>query len=143
MKECPSYPGYSITESGDVYTHRKRFGKGKGNGGGVKIDPDYSLKLNPYKGHGGYIYVAISTKGKMRSIPIHALLMDAFVGIRSANDETRHLDGNPTNNQLGNLAYGTKKQNSGDKTKLLRKTTLSQILKVLKEGFSDVWNECI
>jgi len=143
MKECPSFPGYSVTESGDVYTHRKRFGKGKGNGGGVRIDPNYSLKLNPYKAHGGYMYVAISTKGKMRSIPIHVLLMDAFVGIRLPNTQTRHLNGNPTNNQLENLAYGTIKQNSEDRTKFLRKTTLSQILKVLKEGFPDVWDECI
>jgi len=78
MANCPSFPGYSITESGEVFTHRKRFGLGNGKGGGVRIDPTYSREMKPYKGWGGYTYVAISINGKCRSIPIHTLLLDAF-----------------------------------------------------------------
>lgn len=117
MRLCPSYPGYSITKSGDVFSHRRRFGKGKGNGGGVVIDPDYSRKMNPFFGHGRYVYVSISTKRGQRVIPVHLLLLDAFVGPRPAGQETRHLDGNPENNSLDNICYGTRKMNSEDRVR--------------------------
>ena len=46
---------------------------------------------------------------------VHQLVMEAFVGPRPHGMECRHLDGNPKNNRLENLCYGTPKQNSGDK----------------------------
>lgn len=115
QKYCPSYWGYSITENGQVFTHRKRFGLGKGNGGGVKIDWSYQKKLNPYEGHGGYMYVSVSTSRGQRGVPIHTLLLDAFVGVRPKGAEIRHLDGNPKNNQLCNLVYGTAQENANDR----------------------------
>lgn len=115
MVPIPSYPGYSIGPHGDVYTHRRRKGLGKGNGGIVVIDSAMRRKLNPYRGHGGYQYVAISTSRGQRGIPVHALLMDAFVGPLPKGQEVRHLDGNPANNALANLAYGTRKQNAEDR----------------------------
>lgn len=115
IKQCPSYPGYSVTDDGEVFTHRKRFGLGKGNGGGVRIDMNYSMRLNPYLGHGGYIYVSVSTGKGQRSIPVHVMLLDAFVGPRPEQMEIRHLDGNPKNNNLKNLAYGTVEQNANDR----------------------------
>ena len=114
MKRCPSYPGYSVTEDGHIFTHRRRFGKGKGHGGGVTIDNDFNKELNPYNGHGGYPYFSIKTKGVQRSIPLHTLLLDAFVGERPEGSETRHLDSNPLNNSLDNLCYGSRKENAGD-----------------------------
>ena len=117
MKNCPSYDGYSITANGEVYTHRRRYGKGKGHGGGVIIDDKYNKRLNVYKGHGGYLYVSISTNGKQRSIPVHVLLTDTFMFPRPEGYEVRHLDGNPLNNSLNNLTYGTKKDNAQDRIK--------------------------
>ncbi|MDD5397413.1 MAG: HNH endonuclease [Candidatus Moranbacteria bacterium] len=117
LRDCPSYPGYSITKDGHVFTHRHRFGLGKGMGGGVKIDKKFTKEMNPYIGHGGYIYVAISTIKGQRSIPIHTLLLDAFVGLCPKNMEVRHLDGNPQNNSLDNLLYGTVKENAEDRKK--------------------------
>jgi hypothetical protein len=40
--------------------------------------------------------------------------MEAFVGLRPKGLETRHLDGDPSNNQLSNLAYGTSSENHLD-----------------------------
>lgn len=117
QKHCPSYDGYSITNDGIAYTHRRRFGLGKGAGGGVAVDWKYQKKLNQYEGHGGYMYVSISTPSGQRSVPIHALLMDAFVGPRPAGMEIRHLDGNPKNNSLSNLCYGTRAENANDRVK--------------------------
>lgn len=115
MKDCPNYPGYLVTEDGHVFTHRRRFGKGKGHGGGVIIDDSFCKELNLYKGHGGYLYAPIAVKGKQRSIPIHVLLADTFIAPQSPQFEVRHLDGNPSNNSLENLAYGTKKDNANDR----------------------------
>jgi hypothetical protein len=45
----------------------------------------------------------------------HHLVLLAFVGPRPEGMETRHLDGNPRNNSLSNLAYGTHTENMQDK----------------------------
>lgn len=45
---------------------------------------------------------------------IHRLVMLAFVGPCPEGEEVRHLDGNPGNNTLANLAYGTHGQNNRD-----------------------------
>jgi len=117
MTPCVGFPGYSITRNGDVFTHRRRFGKGKGNGGGVRIDPDFSRKLNRYVGHGGYWYVSISTPRGQRPIPIHVLMAATFIGPCPDGQEVRHLDGKPKNIELGNLCYGTVKQNAEDRVR--------------------------
>ena len=117
MKPCPSYPGYSVDRNGRVFTHRRRFGLGRGNGGGVMIDQSFKKELNSFVGHGRYSYFSISTPSGQRSIPVHALLLDAFIGPRPKNSEVRHLDGNPKNNSLDNLCYGTVKENADDRGK--------------------------
>lgn len=48
---------------------------------------------------------------------VHQLVLEAFVGQRPDGLECRHIDGNPTNNNLGNLEYGTPKENSIDKVR--------------------------
>lgn len=95
VKDCLSYPGYSVSDCGEAYTHRKRFGKGRG--------------------HGGYWYVAVSTDRGQRSIPLHVLLTDAFIGPCPEGKQVRHLDGIPGNNHLENLCYGTVKENAEDR----------------------------
>lgn len=45
---------------------------------------------------------------------VHHLVMETFVGPRPSGLDTRHLDGDPTNNHLDNLAYGTRSQNALD-----------------------------
>lgn len=117
QNRCSSYLGYSVSEDGSVFTHRKRYGKGQGNGGGVKIDWGYIRKLNSYRGHGGYWYVSVSTEQGQRSIPVHTMLMDAFVGPCPDGYEVRHLDGNPENNNLENLKYGTRQENAADRVR--------------------------
>jgi len=45
---------------------------------------------------------------------VHLLVLLAFVGPLPAGMETRHLDGDPGNNYLGNLCYGTRLENRAD-----------------------------
>ena len=46
---------------------------------------------------------------------LHILLTDAHIGPRPGGMETRHLDGNPMNNHISNLRYGTRKENAQDR----------------------------
>ena len=51
--------------------------------------------------------------GHVRQAGVHKLVALAFLG--PANGlEVRHLDGNPQNNRLENLAYGTRQENAQD-----------------------------
>ena len=45
---------------------------------------------------------------------MHMLVLLAFSGPRNDGLQTRHMDGNPANNTLSNLRYGTAKQNIQD-----------------------------
>jgi hypothetical protein len=45
---------------------------------------------------------------------VHSLVILAFVGPRPDGEQVRHLNGNPADNRLTNLAYGTQSQNQQD-----------------------------
>ena len=60
-------------------------------------------------------YPAVWIKEAKRSFMVHRLVMQAFVGECPKGMEVRHLDGNPVNSHLSNLAYGTTAQNQQDR----------------------------
>ena len=45
---------------------------------------------------------------------VHVLVCEAFRGPRPPGQETRHLDGDPKNNALVNLKWGTRSENTKD-----------------------------
>lgn len=45
---------------------------------------------------------------------VHSLVLEAFIGPCPPGMEARHLDDDPTNNNLSNLVWGTRSENSGD-----------------------------
>lgn len=75
--------------------------------------------LNPTPHHQNhYLSVPLITRGeKPKRINIQRLVLFAFVGPCPDGLEARHLDGNPHNNHLRNLAWGTPVQNGQDKIK--------------------------
>ncbi|TXH10486.1 MAG: hypothetical protein E6R04_05275 [Spirochaetes bacterium] len=62
----------------------------------------------------GYRSVTLIRDAKLRTFTVHRLVLEAFVGPRPEGNECRHLDGNPSNNNLGNLAWGTPSENQRD-----------------------------
>lgn len=42
------------------------------------------------------------------------MVLEAFVGPCPPGQECRHLDGDPSNNRVENLAWGTHEENAGD-----------------------------
>lgn len=91
-----SFPAYTISNLGVV---RK----------GEKV-----LKGN-FKNKYQYIQVSLREPGRRATPLIHKLVLEAFVGERPPGMEARHLDGNPRNNRLDNLAWGTAQENTDDK----------------------------
>lgn len=58
------------------------------------------------------------TKNKItRPYSVHRLVLETFVGPCPQGKECRHIDGNPQNNRLKNLRWGTRSENKQDSMK--------------------------
>lgn len=70
--------------------------------------------MKPWANPKGYLNVNLATPDRKlpRRFQVHRLVMLAFVG--DSKQEVRHLDGDPGNNRLSNLAYGTSSVNQHD-----------------------------
>lgn len=99
-REVPGTNGnYLVSDDGQVWSRPR-----KGTVGGL-----LTLNQDIY----GYFRASIRVSGKQRGGLVHRLVLEAFVG--SGNGlECRHLDGDPTNNRLDNLRWGTHAENMRD-----------------------------
>lgn len=62
-----------------------------------------------------YLYVALYGAARTER-SVHSLVLTTFVGPRPTEDaEARHLNNDPQDNRLENLAWGTKAENTQDK----------------------------
>lgn len=61
--------------------------------------------------------ICLSKFDKVTTIYPHKLVMEAFVGKRPEGMECCHADGNPWNNELSNLRWDSRTNNSQDKFK--------------------------
>ena len=62
----------------------------------------------------GRPFIIPRVAGESRLKYVHVAVLEAFIGPRPPGMVVRHLDGNPRNNQVGNLAWGTQSQNRLD-----------------------------
>lgn len=96
----------------------------------VAIAPDYEVSnlgrvrsrkadrprlLKPGVNPLGYHNLALYNSGEPTFTTVHVLVMAAFVGSRPEGMDIRHLDGDPGNNHLDNLAYGSRSENCQDR----------------------------
>lgn len=65
----------------------------------------------------GYHQVRLSKDGIPATKLAHRLVLETFVGPCPDGMETRHLDGDPANNKVNNLAWGTIEENRRDTVK--------------------------
>jgi hypothetical protein len=63
----------------------------------------------------GYIDVTLQKPGTCVTVRVHRVVLEAFVGMRPAGMECRHLDGNPANNTIDNIVWGTRAENCLDR----------------------------
>jgi hypothetical protein len=71
--------------------------------------------LKPCKHPRGYRLAIFSGRGIRRTILIHRVVLMTFAGLPGLDQETRHLNGDRTDNRLENLAWGTSVENEVDK----------------------------
>jgi HNH endonuclease len=92
----PTHAGYAVTENGRIRGPRRI--------------------LRPMEGPLGHLYVLTPLPRRPRKLYVHRAVLLTFVGPPPTEEhEVRHLDGNPHNNDLSNLCWGTHTENMQDK----------------------------
>lgn len=113
---CPGWPGYEVSDIGRV---RSSWGAGKTKGvgrGSRSIGCDWWI-LSLGTNGSGHKQVSLTRDGKTKTVRVHQLVIEAFVGPCPKGLEVCHKDGNPANNVLSNLRYGTPRSNQIDRLK--------------------------
>lgn len=62
----------------------------------------------------GYRAVFLTAGARRKCVLVHSVMLSAFRGARPDGMVCRHRDGDPSNNTLLNLAWGTPAENSND-----------------------------
>lgn len=104
--EIPGFPGYKIDKLGNVYSKK---------GGLLKFHQERR----------GYRRVCVLNKkgNKSRSVLVHRLMALTFLGSSPTPfHQVRHLNGDPTCNNVENLSWGTAKENAADRIRHGRAT---------------------
>lgn len=89
--------------------------------------------LRPGPTKSGHLYVVLG-KGAAGS-PVHQLILHTFKGSPPKDEEVRHINGDPTDNRLENLIYGTRTDNILDVYKIgkrWRKLSIEQVKEIRK-----------
>lgn len=101
-RPIPSFPGYEVSQSGEVRSWRHKNGRRK---------QPYILKPSPKSN--GYLAVSLRDKhGAIKNCTVHRLVARAF--LRGDGPMVLHRDGDKTNNSVFNLRYGTAADNAED-----------------------------
>jgi len=96
-KQVPGYADYYVTSDGQI----------RGPAGKVMKQMEMPT---------GHLYILCNRgRGRQRKLFVHRAVLLAFVGEPKDGEETRHMDGDPANNHLENLAWGTHKDNVDDR----------------------------
>ena len=107
FRQIPGFPRYCISENGVILSACKR---------SKTVPWSDARKIIPTIGAKGYLAVSLWKVGdRPRRIRVHTLVLMAFVGPRPDGLECRHLDGNPANNHISNLRWGTHRENQLDR----------------------------
>ena len=113
-KAVEGFPGYEVSDHGRVRSFWRRWGLGRGHGGKFVLTDRPLRILIPTTHPGGALQVKPRRDNKNHPLKVHRLVLEAFVGPCPSGHECRHLDGNPTNNHLGNLCWSTHADNMAD-----------------------------
>ncbi len=107
VRIVPRDKRYAVSKCGRVFSRAV-------GGWEDRISPQWRELKQTLSGGGKqrkYLYVCLGAKYRTG---VHQLVMLVFAGKPRLGQEVRHLDGDPKNNHLINLAYGTKLENSAD-----------------------------
>ena len=106
MKTIPGFSDYQITKDGWVWSKSRISPQGHRIG---------NRWLSPQKKKRGQFNVTLCILGKNFTRLVHRLILKTFVGPCPDGMECRHLNGNPADNRLRNLCWGTHLENMQDR----------------------------
>jgi len=88
------------------------------NYGGIQsLKRGFPRILKPYPVPAGYLYITLCADNICKKYKVHRLVLETFVGPCPPGMECRHLDGDPSNNRIDNLCWGTRSENMKDVVK--------------------------
>jgi hypothetical protein len=103
---------YAVSTEGRIRSEARIVSRSDGSQQSVR---ERVLKLGVHSG--GYLSVVLCRDGIPRSVFVHRIVLQAFVGPCPRGMESRHLDGDKANPRLGNLAWGTPVENAADRAR--------------------------
>lgn len=110
FRQIPGYPRYAIDKHGTVLSACMR--------GSRSIRPwSAARRLTPTTDIDGYHFVRLRHDGRECHRFVHTLVLTVFVGPGPDGMQCRHFDGNPANNHVSNLSWGTPLENHQDKVR--------------------------
>jgi len=110
-KPIPNFPAYRIREDSILETNWRTGAFYPG----MKIIDKWKPLPKRYN-KDGYIPVCLRGDGRQRRTHIHRLMAESFIGGPPYKGAcVRHLNGNPKDNSISNLSWGTYKDNENDK----------------------------
>lgn len=95
-KEIPEFEYYAVTKEGQVWSKY------------------HNIWLKPTFDSHRYFYVCLRKNKQSYNRSIHRLVLETFVGPCPDGMECRHLNGKKTDNRIGNLRWGTHRENIQD-----------------------------
>lgn len=130
FRQVPSYPAYYVSDHGHVISTKRK-----------------KLRFQKLNINQGYQRANVG-KGKLLvGKGVHCLILEAFVGPPASGNQCRHKDGVRHHCWLGNLEWGTPKDNAADRTRHgtqpigvknpRAKLTEEQVIEVLAGGESE------
>lgn len=115
FRVIPGYGGrYSVSKDGEVWSRARQLTR-KTNGGGSVVQKVTRRKLTVRTFKSGHKVVTLCAGSRGETALVHRLVLLAYIGPCPEGMECRHLDGNPANNHVSNLVWGTRSQNILDR----------------------------
>ncbi len=109
FRQIPGWPGYAVSACGMAASEWINLGHGT-----YRRSGNWRV-LSPGSDETGRLHVVLCGGGRKVNRRIHRLVAIAWIGPPPAGKpNVLHFDGNPGNNHVGNLRYGTTKENHDD-----------------------------
>lgn len=109
IKKIPRFPGYAVTKDGRVWSMSRKLTDGR---------EWYGRWLKPTTNKDGYLVVHLCKNSRSYTRHIHRLVLETYTGLCPSEMQCRHLNGNPGDNRLDNLCWGTCSNNFQDSVRL-------------------------